>query len=310
MSYRIAAIINRTSGTLRDADHVAFGEHLIAAFASHGHIVDLHFESGAGLGKAMGRAALSDAVDVLLAVGGDGTVSAAAGLAWKNGKVLAVLPGGTMNLFARSIRMPLELDAAVDALAAGTVRPIDIATANGRPFLHQFAVGIHPRMIRLRNKLDYASRWGKIVASAKAGLSITRNPPVFEAELRLDGGPPERRKLSAISVSAAPFADGHLPYADILDSGKFGVYTAVPISPGRAIRLAKDVLLGTWSRNDDINSRTAQCGRSHIHETAPQGHRHRGRGDHRPRRAGAHPKSPRCIVRDVPDNRNGMILGQ
>ncbi len=200
---------------------------------------------------------MNDDVDVLLAVGGDGTISAAAGLAWKNGKTLAILPGGTMNLFARSIRMPLELDAAVDALAAGDLRPVDIATANGRPFLHQFAVGIHPRMIRLRNKLDYASRWGKIVASAKAGLSITRNPPVFEAELRLDGGSPDRRKLSAISISAAPFADGHLPYADVLDSGQLGVYTAVPVTPGRAIRLAKDVMLGTWSRNEDINSRTA-----------------------------------------------------
>ncbi len=257
MSLRIAAIVNRSSGTLRDVDHAAFGDHLVHAFEAHGHQVDLHFESGAGLGKVMGEAALGQDIDVLLAVGGDGTVSGAAALAWKNGKTLAVLPGGTMNLFARSIRMPLELDAAVEALAAGSVHAIDIATANGRPFLHQFAVGIHPRMIRLRNKLDYASRWGKIVASAKAGLSITRNPPVFEAELRLDGGLPDRRRLSAISVSAAPFADGHLPYADILDSGHLGVYTAVPISPGRAIRLAKDVLLGTWSRNADIDSRTA-----------------------------------------------------
>ena len=55
---------------------------------------------------------------VLMAGGGDGTISAAADVAWKARVPLAVLPAGTMNLFARALKIPLELNAALESLAS------------------------------------------------------------------------------------------------------------------------------------------------------------------------------------------------
>ena len=96
---------------------------------------------------ALAKAAASRA-DVVLAGGGDGTISAAAAALMGKKKALAILPAGTMNLFARSLGIPLSLDAAVEAFADGEVRAVDVASANGRPFIHQFSIGMHAKMVR------------------------------------------------------------------------------------------------------------------------------------------------------------------
>jgi diacylglycerol kinase family enzyme len=75
------------------------------------------------------RVAGTAGVDVMLAAGGDGTVSTAAGIALATGMPLAVLPAGTMNLFARALQLPLDLSAAMEAIAGGEIGAVDIATA-------------------------------------------------------------------------------------------------------------------------------------------------------------------------------------
>ena len=45
----------------------------------------------------------------------------AAGIAWKAGIPLGVVPAGTMNLFARSLKLPLDINLVLDTLAAGKV---------------------------------------------------------------------------------------------------------------------------------------------------------------------------------------------
>ena len=114
-------------------------------------------------GARQGRASRAD---VVLAGGGDGTVSAAAAALMGKKKALAILPAGTMNLFARGLGIPLSLDAAVEAFADGEVRPVDMASANGRPFVHQFSIGMHAKMVGVRDKMEFGSRLGKMRASA------------------------------------------------------------------------------------------------------------------------------------------------
>jgi len=72
-----------------------------------GHEVVIHPVSGDGLIEALEEAAASKDNDTLVVAGGDGTVSAGAGIAWRSRKVLGVLPAGTMNLFSRSLGTPL-----------------------------------------------------------------------------------------------------------------------------------------------------------------------------------------------------------
>ena len=85
--------------------------------------------------------------DIVVAAGGDGTVSAVAAVAVETGATLGVLPMGTLNHFAKDVGVPQDLDAAVAAIVAGTRRPVDVAEVNGRIFINNSSVGIYPRLV-------------------------------------------------------------------------------------------------------------------------------------------------------------------
>ncbi|QND53322.1 diacylglycerol kinase family lipid kinase [Phyllobacterium sp. 628] len=248
---KVHAIFNRDGGTFRTMDMDAFARTAQEIFEKHGHTLESEIVAGKDIVKALKNAA-SEENHVLMAGGGDGTVSAAAALAWKAGVPLAVLPAGTMNLFARSLKIPLELNAALESLASGTIQAIDISTANDETFVHQFSIGFQPQMIKLRNTLEFNSRWGKRLASMRAFAKAIGRPPRFLVRLTIDGAPTERT-VSAISVSNNPYGQGMLPIADVLDRGELGIYIAERLSPLSVTKLAATVLMGSWRKNNDVN---------------------------------------------------------
>lgn len=229
----------------------AYEKHAETVFGKAGHDFDAVVFSGSEIVPAMERAARRDDIDGIVAGGGDGTISAAASIAWKNGVALGVVPAGTMNLFARSLRVPLDIWQALDVLAFGEVDNVDIASANGRPFIHQFSAGLHARMVRYRNSYSYRSRIGKMRASTRAAFGVVLNPPEFEVEFEA-AGIRERRKVSAVSVSNNPFGENALLYADSLTGGELGFYTAKPLKPLGVARLAIDLLRGKVRENADV----------------------------------------------------------
>lgn len=251
---RFVGVFNRDGGTFRTMDIdqlVADAKHI---FAENGHSLEVEIIAGSELIPTLDRVVARKDIDVLLAGGGDGTISSAARAAFRSGVTLAVLPAGTMNLFARSLQLPLDLAGALDAIAKGEVRAVDIATANGTPFVHQYSVGIHTRLVRIREGMTYRSRLGKIWASIHAVMLAIRRPPRFEAEIRSTRGL-ESRQCSAIIVSNNPFGEGHIPHADRLDTGRLGVYIAATMTPNELARLSAEVMLGTWKASPLIAER-------------------------------------------------------
>jgi diacylglycerol kinase family enzyme len=248
---KLIGFFNRDGGTFRTTDMAAYERHAETVFRKAGHNFDAVVFSGNEIVPAMERAARRDDIDGIVAGGGDGTISAAASIAWKNGVALGVVPAGTMNLFARSLRVPLDIWQALDVLAFGEVDNVDIASANGRPFIHQFSAGLHARMVRYRNSYSYRSRIGKMRASTRAAFGVVLNPPEFEVEFEA-AGIRERRKVSAVSVSNNPFGENALLYADSLTSGELGFYTAKPLKPLGVARLAIDLLRGKVRENADV----------------------------------------------------------
>lgn len=253
----IIAIFNRDGGTLRTMDLDALCTTARAVFERHGHVLECEVVDGADVERRLRAAASRDGVDAMLAGGGDGTISTAAGIAFETGTPLAVLPAGTMNLFARALKVPLDLSEALEALAAGEVGAVDIATANGRPFVHQFGVGIHARLVRIREGMTYRSRVGKMLASLRAIGAAAIRPPQFEVEFHTRRGV-ERRQVSGIAVSNNPMGDGHIPHADALDGGVLGVYVAAPMSSGALIKLAVEVFLGSWRASPMVSEREVE----------------------------------------------------
>ncbi|NML74310.1 diacylglycerol kinase family lipid kinase [Rhizobium sp. S-51] len=262
---RLKAVFNRDGGTFRTTEMDAYCAQAEEIFRAAGHEVAFAIVAGKDVVETLERTAREDGVEALIAGGGDGTISAAAGIAWKAGLPLGVVPAGTMNLFARSLKLPLDIRAVLQTLAEGEVRSVDIATANGRPFVHQFSAGLHARMVRMRNAMNYGSRLGKMRASTRAALGVMLRPSRFEVIFDIDhDGRNEHRVVSAISVSNNPFGDNPLFFADDLTTGKLGVYLADPLEPAGVAKLAFDIVRGKMKDNGAVTASTAETVRLHF----------------------------------------------
>ncbi|ODT66955.1 MAG: hypothetical protein ABS75_25590 [Pelagibacterium sp. SCN 63-23] len=245
---RVRALFNRDGGTLRTMDMELLCQRAREVFEAEGHQLECRIISGGKVAEELAAAAAAPDVDAIVAGGGDGTISTAAAIAFESGKPLGVLPAGTMNLFARALGMPPDIDSALVSIARGRVDHVDVATANGRPFVHQFGVGIHARLVRIRNGMAYGSRLGKMLASLRAILAAAVNPPRFEVELRSEKGS-VTRIASGIAVSNNPLDDGPVPVAASLNDGLLGVYVAASVTSGELLNLALDVMTGRWRAN-------------------------------------------------------------
>ncbi|MDQ6433597.1 diacylglycerol kinase family protein [Mesorhizobium sp. LHD-90] len=192
-----------------------------------------------------------------MAGGGDGTISAAAAALKDTDKALAVLPAGTMNLFARGLGIPQRLEDALAAFAAGEIKAVDLASADGKPFVHQFSIGLHAKMVVLREKMEFASRLGKIGASVRAAYRTVMKPPSMRVQLTI-GGAEIVTRISGIGISNNLFGEGHLPYADRPDGGVLGIYVTVAKERGELLRLAANLARGRWKDNDQVEIHEAE----------------------------------------------------
>lgn len=254
---RFVGIFNSEGGTFKTMDIDAFCEEAKAIFAEKGHSLDCRPVAGSELLAALEKAASEAGTEALLVGGGDGTISAAADVAFRKQLPLAVLPAGTMNLFARAMAVPQDLNQALIALAAGTLDRVDICTANDVPFVHQFGVGIHARLVRIRDGLTYHGRIGKMLASVRAVIQTIVKPLRFEVEIETPEGV-QKLRSSGIAVSNNPIGEGHVPYADRLDTGVLGLYVAAPMSSLHLMKLLIAVVLGRWKWIAEVSDRHAR----------------------------------------------------
>jgi diacylglycerol kinase family enzyme len=261
---KIKAVLNRDGGTFKTTDMQSYCESATRAFAAKGHDLVCDVVAGDDVVRALEAASKEAGVEALLAGGGDGTISTAAGIAWKAELPLGIIPAGTMNLFARSLKLPLDIWKVLDVLADSIVVNVDIATANGRPFVHQFSAGLHARMVRMRNQMSFGSRLGKMRASTSAAFGVMLDPPRFEVVFDIDGdGRSDEHPVSAISVSNNPLGNNPLFFADRVDTGQLGVYLAAPLEPTGVGKLAFDILRGKFKENEAVTASTAR--KVHLH---------------------------------------------
>lgn len=150
---------------------------------------------------------------VVVAAGGDGTVGAVADYVADTDAVLAVLPLGTSNDFARSIGVPIDPAQAARLLATGKVCAIDagrlvIPGEATRHFVHAATAGFNISFAKLATKASMRERFGRLTY-AIAGAAALREHQPFSCELRYDGRS-ERVTLLHLAVINAPVFGGFL----------------------------------------------------------------------------------------------------
>jgi YegS/Rv2252/BmrU family lipid kinase len=191
---RAAVVVNPT----KFDDLAKFRDAVGAAMAARGWREPLWLETTADdPGRGMAGKAAAEHVDLVLACGGDGTVIACAeGLAGCR-IPLAVIPAGTGNLLARNLGLPLGLGAALVVALSGDDMPLDMGSANGKPFVVMAGVGLDAKMLESTSEsLKKRFGWAAYVISA---LRHLRDRPM-RVRLRADGGPPLRRRAGGVVV--------------------------------------------------------------------------------------------------------------
>ncbi len=117
------------------------------------------------------RAIVERKDELLIVGGGDGTISAAASALVGSETLLGILPLGTLNHFARDLKIPTDLDKAAQLIASKKPREVDVAEMNGRIFINNSAIGLYPLMVidrdLQRRKLGRSKALAMIVASAR-----------------------------------------------------------------------------------------------------------------------------------------------
>jgi YegS/Rv2252/BmrU family lipid kinase len=179
--------------------------------------------------------------DVVLTLGGDGTAMEVAGaLAW-SGIPIGVLAGGTGNLLARALGIPLDVRRAVPELLNGTVRQIDLGVVKGHRFAVAAGVGIDASMVA-ETPVWMKRRLGVLaytLIATRAALRAVISRQFFLARVEVDGELVERKAAAVLFANFGAILDDRISFGpDIaVDDGILDCCIFSPAHLGDALRI-------------------------------------------------------------------------
>jgi diacylglycerol kinase family enzyme len=187
---RIAVIINAHAGSVKARGGHDLRAQLHALIDAAGLEAEIDAPEGKGIAEAGKRAAeraKAGEIDAVVAGGGDGTIRCVAEALAGTGIPFGVLPLGTLNHFAKALGLPLELEDAVAAIAAGVTRKVDVAEVNGRLFLNNSSVGIYPFLVQDRERRQSEHGLTKWIAAFFASFRMLWRFPIRRLSLTVEG---------------------------------------------------------------------------------------------------------------------------
>ncbi len=178
----IEVVINASGGSFNEET-----EQLLAdAFAASGVDANIRLaQDGDQIGD-FARSAVEGDSDIIVAGGGDGTISSVAAIVSEANKTFGVLPLGTLNNFSKDLGIPQDVAEAVRVIAEGNMIEIDLAEVNGRIFINNSSIGLYPRIVRKREQQERLGR-GKWWAAFWAALRIFRVSRFLKVKIEVDG---------------------------------------------------------------------------------------------------------------------------
>jgi diacylglycerol kinase family enzyme len=170
----------------------------------------------------------------VVAGGGDGTINAVASQVVGTDKALGILPLGTLNHFAKDLKIPQDLEAAARNIVEGRIMKVDVGEVNGRYFLNNSSLGIYPGIVAKREQQQKRGR-GKWLALLSAALRMVHRYPVLFVRLTTDTAELARRtaivfvgnneyELEGLGMGARTCLDkGQLHVYVMRDTGVWGL---------------------------------------------------------------------------------------
>jgi diacylglycerol kinase family enzyme len=263
---RVAGFLNAAAGTVTGQDLPAFRDRMIAAFAERGVAATLEIVPGDRLRSraedAAGQAARKE-IDAVVVGGGDGSISAVAGVLAGTGIPLGILPLGTLNHFAAELGIPTDIDAAVAVIAAAAAHPVDLGEVNGRVFVNNSSIGFYPFLVLARERRRLSGGHAKWVATALACLQVLRHLPIHRLSISAEGRNDRvRTPCLFVGNNRYDLTSPALVRRERLDRGELWLCVARRQSRLSLIWLACRLVVGGLDRARDLQ--TLQVGSAEI----------------------------------------------
>lgn len=240
---RARIIYNPTSG------REAFKKHLpevLEKLEVAGYETSCHATTGEGDATNAAKIAVQRGFDIIIAVGGDGTLNeVVAGVSqFEKRPKLGLIPMGTTNDFARAVQIPRKIDEAVDIIIKGDTIPVDVGLVNDERYFINIAAGgriteltyeVPSKMKTLLGQLAYYLKGIEMMPSVKAAhMKLEIDDEVFDGNAMMF--------LCALTNSVGGF-EKLAPDASIND-GKFTVIVLKECSLADFVRLATLAIRG------------------------------------------------------------------
>lgn len=256
MSSDVEVIINATAGT----PGAEGTERAVAdAFANCGVEARVAVARDGAEIIRLARRALSNGARAIVAGGGDGTVSAVASQLVGKQLALGVLPLGTLNHFAKDLGVPLNLEDAARNVCEGREVRVDVGEVNGQVFINNSGLGLYPRIVRRREKLQERSGSGKWSAFFRAALAVLRRYPFLRVRLSADGHEIARKTpFVFIGNNEYQMESFQMGARSCLDAGHLSLYVAHRTGRLGLLWLAVRALFGRIRQAKDFDALCAQ----------------------------------------------------
>ncbi len=245
------AFLNMHSGF---DDGTACADQLTRQMEAMGVPIEVHqVRKGMDIPAAV-RRSLEEGTGAVIAGGGDGTLNAVATALRETSIPMALLPIGTLNHVARDLGVPLDANAAIEALGHSRTRCIDLGEVNGHIFLNNSIIGLYPAYRTARERYQERGR-SKWLAILSAVISVFRFNPSFRVRLLVNGREVVRRTPYILVANNEHRMEGYqIGTRDRIDQGLLWVYVMHRLSRWGLVRLACSLLFGRFRKSDDFET--------------------------------------------------------
>ena len=242
---RAAIIINEEAGQGQNLRHIS--DKLDQADFSY----DIFKIAGVNLPDILEKVS-NEAYEILIAAGGDGTISSVAEKAVKLNRTMGIIPAGTLNHFAKDAGIPVDTDEALENILKGHTALIDTAYVNDHIFLNNSSIGLYPKVVKRREeqmKLG-GKKW---TAMLKAALAVLKSIPKINVTIKADGSTVKyKTPFVFVGNNDYKFDLFNLGSRETLEDGMLSIY--YPKYEGRIsyLRLILQTLIGRLDQEDNF----------------------------------------------------------
>lgn len=244
----ILFIINPKSGTDRK---IYIRQSIGRNIDTNKYTYQVRYTEYAGHAEVIAREAAEAGIDIVVAVGGDGTVNEVARALIHTNTALGIIPCGSGNGLARHLQLPMDPEGAISMINAGNIKDLDYGTMNGLPFFCTCGMGFDA----------FVSM--KFANSGKRGLisyientlreTLTYKPDTYT--LRFDDQQVQQRAFVIACANASQYGNNAFiaPSASMSD-GLMDITVLEPFTAIEAPQLALQLFNGTLGTNSRVKT--------------------------------------------------------